>query len=127
MTRSRWSALLLLVATFVVGVLVGAGGAALAQQRGLGTHGHASGPDGYADWLAHELALSPPQRDSVRAVLHRYQPAMDSLWRETRPRFETLRSAVRSDIRSHLTPEQRRKYEEMLERRRKAEPHAQNR
>jgi hypothetical protein len=41
---------------------------------------------------------------------------MDSLWRETRPRFETLQERIRSDIRSQLTPEQITAYNDMLRR-----------
>jgi hypothetical protein len=42
---------------------------------------------------------------------------MDSMWGEVRPRFDSLRTLVRDEIRSQLTPDQAAKYQEMIERR----------
>jgi Spy/CpxP family protein refolding chaperone len=114
--RSRGAALLLLTAAFVAGALVGAGATTLLRAEGGMPERHARGPNAYLALLARELDLSPAQRDSVRAVLERHHPAMDSLWQATRPRLETLRAAIRSEIRTQLTPAQRTKYEQLLER-----------
>jgi Spy/CpxP family protein refolding chaperone len=117
MMGSRRRALLLLAVTFVVSAALGVGGTLLAL-RPAGWHRH---PDrehgGYVARLDRELGLAPAQRDSVHAVLERHRPAMDSLWRATRAPIETLRMRIRSEIRTHLTPEQRERYDEMLRRR----------
>jgi hypothetical protein len=42
---------------------------------------------------------------------------MDSMWGEVRPRFDSLRTLVRDEIRGQLSPEQATKYQEMIERR----------
>jgi hypothetical protein len=116
MTKSTRTATLLLLAAFVLGAL--AGGAALAlygRPHGMGS-GHLSGPSGYLPRLSKELTLSPVQHDSVAAILERYEPRMDSIWQDIRPRFETLRGELRSDINAQLTPDQQRHYAELLQR-----------
>ena len=64
-------------------------------------------------WIHEELDLQPAQQDSIRAVLERWRPAMDSAWAEVRPRLETVRARIRSDIAAQLTEEQRVQYEAM--------------
>ncbi|HEX6645425.1 MAG TPA: periplasmic heavy metal sensor [Gemmatimonadales bacterium] len=114
--RSTRSAAALLAAAFFVGVLTGAGGSLIAE-RVDGSHDRGGrGRRGYLERLTHELELTEPQRDSVRAILDRRRPAMDSLRREMEPRFETLQQAIRSDIRSQLTPDQQRKFADMTRR-----------
>jgi len=127
--RPRWVAALLLAATFAAGGVAGAAAMALADQdrRPAPAHeagapkaerpGHGEhGPDAYLDRLTRDLALTPAQRESVSAVLARHRPEMDSLMRATRPRIETLRATIRSEIRTHLTPEQRQRYDELRQR-----------
>ena len=116
--RSQRGAAVLLVAAFVVGVLCGAGGVLVAERNGgipLDRRG-GRGPGGYLGHLTRELSLTPVQRDSVRAVLDRHRPAMDSLRREVAPRFETLQETIRSDIRMQLTTEQQGKLATMTRR-----------
>jgi Spy/CpxP family protein refolding chaperone len=54
------------------------------------------------------------QSDSVRAVLARNRPAMDSLWHTMAPRFDTLRASIRAQIRRYLTPAQQTKYVDLM-------------
>lgn len=116
MIPPRRSALLLLLAAFLAG-----GGVGLLVGRQLGDEDHrprrSAGPGGYIARLTRELDLSAEQRDSVRAVLDRYQPGFDSVWAESRPRYETLRTRVRSDIRAQLRPEQQARYDSIIGRR----------
>lgn len=116
--RTRWRAASLLVAVFLVGVLTGAGVTAWADRAGDSGRG-GRGPSGYLARLTDALDLNAEQQDSVRAILDRYDPAFDSLWQETRPRFEALRAGIRSEVRTHLTPEQRMEYDALVERRRR--------
>lgn len=116
--RSTRSAAVLLLAAFLLGALFGAGGHLLADRADRGGHRGppGRGHSGYLDRLTRDLVLTPTQRESVRVVLERHRPAMDSLRREIAPRFETLQQTVRSDIRTQLTPEQQRKLDEMTTR-----------
>lgn len=114
--RSRRGAAALLVAAFLVGALAGAGGSLIAERADHRPDRDGRGRGGYLERLTRELELTEPQRDSVRAILDRRKPAMDSLRRQMEPRFETLQQAIRSDIRSQLTPDQQRKFIDMTRR-----------
>lgn len=112
-------AVLLLVSALLLGIGLGVAGSAWAREgHWMGSSGPDRKPAGYLTRLSEELDLTPVQRDSVAAVLERYGPQMDSVWAEVRPRFETVRAAMRSEIERQLTPEQQRKYEEMRRKRR---------
>ena len=115
MTKSTRTATLLLLAAFAFGAVAG-GGALMLYHRPPAGMGHSGGPSGYLSRLSKDLDLTPVQRDSVGAVLRLYEPRMDSIWQDIRPKFETLRAELRSDINAHLTPEQQRRYAELLER-----------
>ena len=107
MTRSRLAAAGLLLAVFALGALAGGVGVSVAEHRraGVGTQ-----PRGREGMLARpdQRSWSCPgtQQDSIRAILERHEPAMDSMWREVRPRFDSLRGVVRDEIRAQLTPDQ---------------------
>jgi len=109
MTRSRLGAALLLAATFVLGALLGGTVTTLAEQR---AHQKRERP-GYLERLSLDLGLSEDQRDSVRAIMIRHQPAMDSIWRLTRPMFQSERQLIRNEISGLLTPEQQSKYAQL--------------
>ena len=109
MTRPRLGAVGLLIATFVFGALVGGAATSLADREGHRSRGNHPRPS-YVERLGTELELSDAQKDSVRAVLERHQPAMDSLWESIRPQFQSERQAIRNQIIALLTPEQQEKY-----------------
>jgi hypothetical protein len=117
MTRSRLSAAGLLLAVFALGALAGHFGPPAMEHHGAGASRLTRGREGILTRLNSELQLSTTQQDSIRAILQRHEPAMDSMWREVRPRFDSLRDVVRAEIRVQLTPDQQRKYTEMNERR----------
>lgn len=116
MTRSRLAPVALLLATFVVGGLVGGAATSLADRQ---VH-RGPRPDhprpSFVDRLSHDLALTDPQRDSIQAVLDRHQPAMDSLWQKMRPQFEAERQVIRTEITALLTPEQQAKFAALTQR-----------
>jgi Spy/CpxP family protein refolding chaperone len=106
MTRSRTGAAVMLIAAFVLGGLVGGAATMMAGPR------HGPRPS-YVERLTTDLGLTEAQRDSIQAVLDRHQPAMDSLWEQIRPQFQSERQAIRNAIGGLLTPEQRAKYSEL--------------
>ncbi|MGH7657286.1 MAG: hypothetical protein ACREL6_03560 [Gemmatimonadales bacterium] len=121
MTRSTWRATALLLAAFAGGGITGAAITVAARDDAKSgnrkeRHNHGKERGGHLDMLARRLDLSDPQRDSVRIILDRYGPPMDSIWADVAPRFETLQERIRSDIRSQLTPEQTTRYDEMVRR-----------
>ena len=109
MTRSRLGAVVLLLAAFLLGGLVGGAATSMADRR---SHQHRDRPPrpSYVDRLGTELGLSEAQKDSVRAVLERHQPAMDSLWESIRPLLQSERQAIRKEIHALLSDEQQARY-----------------
>lgn len=117
MTKPTRSATLLLLAAFLLGGVAGAAVHANLERRPSAHEGEPRSPGHFLDRLTDDLKLTAAQRDSVRLVLDRYHPRMDSMWQSIRPRFETLRGELRSEIRIYLTPDQQRRFDELLERR----------
>lgn len=114
MTGPRRNAVLLLISVFLAGLVVGVGGLTVAERSGL----HLVEPDsrhqgGYLNFLSHRLSLTPSQRDSVKGILERHRPTMDSLRAAVAPPFETLRQQIRSEIRLQLTPVQQQKFADL--------------
>jgi len=117
MIASRWRAALLLVATFAAGAAAGA----LVAAR---THDRPRGPrqEWYLRHLDRELGLSATQRDSVRAVLERYGPTMDTIMAEVRPRLDSVRAGMRTEIGRFLDAQQRSEFERMRQHTRTPRP-----
>ncbi len=114
MATPRRNAVLLLIAVFVAGLVVGVGGVAIAERSGVHVLPRAEHrPGGYLEFLSHRLHLTPAQRDSVRGILERHRPTMDSMRAAVAPPFETLRKQIRSEIRAQLTPEQQQTFSDL--------------
>lgn len=116
---ASWRATTLLIGAFLAGGVVG--GAATARvlhdrPPEFSLRAARSAPDRFLRQMTRDLHLSPAQVDSIRAVLDRHRPQMDSLWREVRPRMEASRAAVISDIRTQLTPAQDSAFTERVKR-----------
>jgi hypothetical protein len=107
---STWKAGAMLALAVVVG---GAAGSALTSRsdacKATAQKSNAPG-EGFVALLTEELDLTPSQQDSVRAVLAQRQPSMDALWEEIRPRVDSVRTVIRSEIAPHLTEAQKPKF-----------------
>lgn len=114
MISSTRRAVVLLVATFVLGAAAGAAAMAYGTRTPPPPEGRAAW---YLDRLTKNLHLTRVQQDSVKAVLDRYSPAMDSLMSEIRPRLDTVRAAMRTEITRFLDPKQQKEYEAMQQKR----------
>jgi Spy/CpxP family protein refolding chaperone len=112
MISSTRRAAVLLLATFVLGAAAGAGLMAYASRTPP-----LPPAQGRAAWYLHHLTrnldLTAVQQDSVKAVLDRYTPAMDSLMSEIRPRLDTVRTAMRAEIARFLDPAQEKEFDAM--------------
>jgi len=116
MIRSTWKAVILLLAAFVLGAAVGGAVTSRVSHRGPWEGKPRDRMEGYLRLLDENLDLSSAQRDSVRAILESHRGDMDAIWQEVAPRYETMRSQIRSEIRTQLTPEQQRKYADLTAR-----------
>jgi len=121
LNRSKLAAVTLLAAVFLAGGLVGWGGHE-ATEREEGRGARRRGPDAMVEYLSRELKLSDAQRDSVRAIFQRHRPETDSLWARVRPQFDSIKTRMRAEIDAQLTPEQRTRHQQLIER---AEHHQQ--
>lgn len=108
--RSQSWAVAFLVAMFIVGAAAGWGFRARSARPGL----HHRNLREAVAYLTKELSLSAVQQDSVRVVLERRRTEMDSLWRATRPRIDSLRGTMRAEISRQLTPSQQARFHEIV-------------
>lgn len=115
MTKSRGGALLLLIGTFVLGGLLGGTLTSWGERRSHDQRRDRPRPT-YVERLSQDLDLTPDQRERIQQVLDRHQPAMDSLWAQIRPQFESERQVIRQEIITLLTAEQQAKYAAILQR-----------
>lgn len=118
MHSEKRSAAFLLVAMAVLGLTVGIGGTVVAAHQGVGRlHYHAErpqrGPNEYLDKLTRDLELTAEQRDSISSILERQRGDIDAIWREVRPRFDSLRTNVRAEMRVLLNPDQQARFDEI--------------
>jgi Spy/CpxP family protein refolding chaperone len=122
LNRSTTWAVVFLAATFAAGIAVGAGCRALwvryasaaAPDRARG--GGGGGLDRMMDELNEELRLGAGQRDSVRAIVQRHRTRMTAAWETVRPRFDSMRAQMDSEVARQLTPEQQVKYRDHVTR-----------
>ncbi len=104
---TKVSAFLLLVVTFVTGVLVGV---SVQYARGAGPPEPPPFMGRYgSDGLPlpfEQLDLSEEQRERIRAILETSRVVTDSILRHTMPRLREVTDSIRGEIHAVLTPEQ---------------------
>jgi Spy/CpxP family protein refolding chaperone len=111
MLTSTRKAVTLLVLTAAVGGAIGSLVTARLIASGRMQDGRrGSRSEWYIDLLRHELKLTDVQQDSVRAILRRHRPGMDSLFATLDTPMTRMREAIRGEIRTVLTPDQQQPY-----------------
>jgi Spy/CpxP family protein refolding chaperone len=71
--------------------------------------------------LDKQLNLTGEQRDQIAKIMKASQERTQPLWIQIKPQMTEELKNVREEIRAVLTPEQRKKYVELLKRNRKAD------
>ncbi len=110
LNRSKTWAVALLTAAFVAGVVVGAGAYTAWPGHAPEAGSRGRGVDRMLAELTHELRLTPAQHDSLHAILQRHFTEMNSVWESIRPRFDTMRARMDSEVIRQLTPDQQAGY-----------------
>lgn len=113
---SRWKAIGLLLLSGLLGGVAGSGITAWTMGGNHDRGDHRRGSDWYVELLQRELDLTTTQRDSVQAVLERYAAPMEAVWTDMETRIDSLRSAIRADIKVQLSAEQQARYTEVTAR-----------
>ncbi|HYT03429.1 MAG TPA: hypothetical protein VEM13_00950 [Gemmatimonadales bacterium] len=116
LNRSTTWAVLLLAATLVTGIVVGASARALWVRRAAASAAPSRGPDRMLASLTEELHLSAVQHDSVGAVLQRHWARMNAVWETVKPKFDTIRADMDSEVVRQLTPTQAAQYRDHVTR-----------
>ena len=116
--KSKLWAIGLLLAAFAAGIAVGGAASATFGERDRrgDRDTRRSRPReeiSYLDRLNRDLNLSPAQRDSVAAILKRYDEPMRELWRRERQQVDSMRLQVRGQITALLDEQQRERYQLM--------------
>jgi Spy/CpxP family protein refolding chaperone len=114
--KSKLWATGLLVAAFAAGVAAGVAGGAWGGRHPGDGRGRPRQATSYLDRLNHDLQLNPAQKDSVSAILKRYDEPMRELWRRGRQQLDSMRLRVRTEIEAVLNAEQRDRYHVMNQR-----------
>ena len=72
-------------------------------------------PNGFeSESLAKQMKLSSKQRDSIKAILAEYKRKMAKISKESKEKFDRLKSKSQSESRSVLNSEQHTKYEKFF-------------
>lgn len=119
-------ALGLILLVLALGVGLGAVGEVFVNQRVLARPqaqvqvqnqgGRAPAPLRAVPRLTKELDLSPDQQKQLSAILTEMQERFDGVRQQMNPQFDQIREQGRDQIRQILTPEQRPKFEDFLQR-----------
>jgi len=119
--RARLVSVLLLVATFVAGGLAGAG---IFHWLVESRHGgpHQPPPSIMGPMPLRDLGLTPEQELKAREIGDRYRPAFEAIRREILPRVQPIHGQMEQELRKILTPEQQKKLDELIERRKHEPP-----
>jgi len=122
--RSKLWVVVALVTTFAAGVVVDWGLRAWigVHPGGVWDRSRRRGADAVVPYLTRELDLTAAQRDSVHAIFERHRCDMAALWRQTRPRFDSLRAAIDAEIETQLSPTQRTRFHALAPRRERPRP-----
>lgn|SRR5574341_1633575 len=119
--KSKLWAVGLLFAAFAAGVAVGGTASTMFGERDHDRNREPRPPrsrqeTSYLDRLDRDLTLRPGQRDSVAAILKRYDEPMREIWRRERHQVDSMRLQVRTEIAALLDQRQREQFRLMNQR-----------
>jgi hypothetical protein len=118
-------ALVLIVLVLFLGIALGAVGDIFFNQRVLGArpqiqpqtqNQNRPDPPRAVARLTNELQLTPDQQKQLSLILTDMQQRIDAVRQQVNPQFDQIREEGHEQIRQILTPEQRPKFEDFLQR-----------
>jgi Spy/CpxP family protein refolding chaperone len=122
-SKTRLLAAVALLVTFTAGIIIGVFGSHLVRLYHM-NHGV---PPGIADMMLNrldrKLDLTPTQRTAVAAILHRHHQRINQLVTGVHPAIRQEIETANAEIQRVLTPEQRKKFEQLKIRMHGMAPH----
>ena len=116
--RSKTSATLLLVLTFMMGGIAGAASFYLYQNQVAARNAKSSSQpssQGITGVLANYLDLDTQQKEELKIIIGRSRDRYKVLSQQFRPQYEMIRNETRQQIRHILHPDQQAKFEKFLQ------------
>ncbi|HOI44565.1 MAG TPA: hypothetical protein PLX50_03005 [Candidatus Aminicenantes bacterium] len=105
-----------LIAVFAIGVMAGFFGDRFFVHKKSAPRDKRPPRFPTVEMMAKELELTPEQQALLRDVFSRNEEKLKSLRTEIHQRLADIRRQLKADVENILTPEQKRKFEAMLER-----------
>jgi Spy/CpxP family protein refolding chaperone len=115
-SKTRREAALLVVVVFVLGVLLGGVADHLFGARVFGNLTPPRTRDQLIGQLTSQLSLTPDQQGQLTTIVDDTRAQWRNLYAPLEPQHEQIRQQSRERIRAILTPEQRPKFEEFMQR-----------
>ena len=116
--KSRTSATLLLILTFLLGAVAGSVGYYLLVAHmivpGPRSAGRSS-PHDIAEELATGLSLNGEQKEKLKEIIQQSRERYRALSVQFRPQYDNVRNEARQQIRQILTEEQRARFEKIVQ------------
>lgn len=114
--KTRREAALLVVVVFVLGVLLGGVADHLFGARVFGNPAPQTKRDQIIGQLTSQLSLTPDQQKQLTSIVDETRSQWRTLYAPLDAQHEQIRQQGRDRIRAILTPEQRPKFEEFMQR-----------
>jgi len=111
--KSKTSAALLLVLTFLLGGVAGAVSYSLYQNH-VAANSRYNNPRDIVNVLAQNLSLDAKQKDTLKGIIDQSRDRYRVLSVQFRPQYETIRNETRQQIRQILHEDQRARFEDFL-------------
>lgn len=123
---SPWKVILATLVIFIAGLVTGAVGVkGLLKPTGPGNRYEPMQPwmlrENFRAELDRRLDLTPEQNARIEKVMHEGQERVKEIWSLVGPEMQAELRAVREEMRRELTPEQRRRFDDLM-RARKVRP-----
>ena len=109
-------AVALLILVLVLGIALGAVGTTVVSRRVYASRARVPNPARPLARLTQDLSLTPDEVTQVSSILSGMQTKYDEIRQQEGPQIEQVRQQGREQIRALLTPEQRPKFEDFLQR-----------
>lgn len=112
--KSKTSAALLLILTFLLGGITGAVSYSLYQNHVAAANPRSNDSHDPVNELAKALSLDSKQKETLKGIMDQSRDRYRALSRQMRPQYETIRNDTRQQIRQILHDDQKARFENFL-------------